>query len=50
LYMSYTWPQVRTEPVQNSKGAGWRACGTVWVVRKAVSFPDDHGEMTFQVH
>lgn len=50
MYTSYTWPQERTELVQNAKGPGQRASGTVLVVRKVVIFPADLGEVTFRVY
>ena len=50
LYTSYTWPQERTELVQDVKSQGQRASRTVLVVRKAVNFPGDLGEVTFQVY
>ena len=40
----------RTELVQNAKGPGQRASGTVLVVRKVVIFPADLGEVTFRVY
>jgi hypothetical protein len=50
LYTSYTWPQERIKLVQCAKGPGQRASGTVLVVRKAVIFPGDRGEVMFQVY
>lgn len=50
MYTSYIWPQERIELVQNAKGPGQRASGTVLVVRKVVIFPADLGEVTFRVY
>ena len=50
MYTSYIWPQERTELVQDVKSQGQRASRTVLVVRKAVNFPGDLGEVTFQVY
>jgi len=50
LYTSYIWPQERIELVQNAKGPGQRASGTVLVIRKAVIFPGDLGKVTFRVY
>lgn len=48
LYMSYTWPQMRTELVQNVTDSGQTA--TVLVVRKSVSGSLGEQALMFQIH
>jgi hypothetical protein len=49
LHKSYTWPQERTELVQNAKAPGQMARRIVLVV-KAVISPDDLSQVTFQIY